>query len=270
MSTRTFVRFGVVALVASLAACADSNAPTATVSDAILTADAANDAGQSVAMDVAQMTASETDAGVPSTSAPAQAGSAGCTYSAGTGRFVCPTVTTQEGLSLDRSFAYFAGGAAQQAYDATATDSINFQWALAGSMSANGATAWVNATRSATVSGLAGTETQRSWSGTGARTDSAVFHGTDSRVRRTKVVASSAVSNVVFKLPRSTYPYPQSGSITHDVTISSAFDGAAGSTGRTATRHVVVTFDGTRTAQMTVGTTHCTVDLVTRVVSCGQ
>ena len=49
---------------------------------------------------------------------------------------------------------------------------------------------------------------------------------------------------VVFRLPRSTYPYPQSGTITHDITVSSVFDGASGSTTRTGTRHVVVTFDG--------------------------
>ena len=269
MRNSILTRLGVVTLLASLAACADSNAPAATVSEAMLTADAANAAGQAAAMDVVQMTAGELDAGVPSGVAASQPGNSACTWSAGTGRFVCPTVTTPEGLALDRSFAYFAGGAAQQSYDAAATDSINFQWALAGSMSANGRTAWVNATRSSTVSGLAGKETQRSWSGSGARTDSALVQS-DSRTRRTKVVASSVVNAVVFRLPRSTYPYPQSGTITHDVTLTSQFEGATGSNARTATRHVVVTFDGTRTAKMTVGTTSCTLDLVTRAVSCGQ
>lgn len=268
MSNRTLTRVGFVALLASLAACADSNAPTGTVSDSMLTADAATDAGQAAALDVAQMGASESDAGVPS-AVSAQSSAGSCTYSSSTGRFTCPTVTTPEGLTLNRSYAYFAGGAAQSSYDAAATDSINFQWTLGGTLAATGGTAWLNHARSLTVSGLAGTETQRTWNGLGTRTDSTLVTG-DKGTRKTKIVASSSVDHVVFRLPRSTYPYPQSGTITHDVAITSVLDGSSGSTSRSATRHVVVTFDGTRTASMVVGTTQCTLDLVTRAVSCAK
>lgn len=269
MRTRTLTRLGVAALLASIAACADSNAPSApraTISDAMLTRDAATDAGQTAALDIGQMTASEMNAGVPLGVA-AQAGTSSCTYSAATGRFSCPTVTTPEGLTLDRSYAFFAGGAARSSYDAVATDSINFQWTLRGTVSGTPGTRWVNHARSLTVSGLAGTETQRSWSGTGQRTDSALVTS-DSRTRKTKFVGSNTVNQVVFRLPRSTYPYPQSGTITHDLTVTSVFEGASGNTSRTATRHVVVTFDGTRTAKMLVGITQCTLDLVTHAVSC--
>ena len=268
MSNRTLTRVGIVALLASIAACADSNAPAGTVSDAMLTADAATDAGQAAALDVTQMGASEADAGVPSAVAP-QSSAGSCTYSSSTGRFTCPTVTTTEGLTLDRSYAYFAGGRTQPSYDAAATDSINFQWTLGGTLTGAAGTAWLDHERSLTVSGLAGTETQRSWSGLGTRTDSALVTG-DRGTRKTRIVASSSVDKVVFRLPRSTYPYPQSGTITHDVAITSTLDGGSGSTSRSATRHVVVTFDGTRTASMVVGTTQCTLDLVTRAVSCAK
>lgn len=265
MRTASLTRVGATALVALLAACADSTAPAGTVSDAMLTYDAASDAGSAASLDVSQMLGSESAAGLPS--ATAGASSTACTYSAATGRYTCPTTTTPEGLSLDRSYAYFGGGAAQSAYNATTTDSINFQIALAGTLTSATGTAWVNAARSQTVSGLGGSETQRTWNGTGSRTDSSTVTS-DGRTRRTKVQAHSVVSQVVFRLPRSTYPYPQSGTITHDATVTSYFQGAAGSTTRTADRHVVVTFDGTRTASLVVGTKHCTLDLPTRAVSC--
>ena len=264
-TTTSLTRVGALALVAVLAACADSTAPAGNVSDAMLTHDAATDAGAAAALDVSQMSASESAAGVPS--ATAGASSTACTYSATTGRFTCPTTTTAEGLTLDRSYAFFGGGAAQSAYDATATDSINFGWALSGALTGAAGTAWVNASRSMTVSGLAGTETQRTWNGTGSRTDSSTA-SSDGRTRRTKLQANSVVSQVVFKLPRSTYPYPQSGTITHDATVTAYFEGAKGSSSRTATRHAVVTFNGTRTASLVVGTTTCTLDLPTRAVSC--
>lgn len=265
MSPRTWMRVTSAALVAFAAACADSTSPDSRVSDTLMTRDVASDAGEAVSLDVAQMASGEADAGLPS--AVAASSSTTCTYSAATGRFACPTITTAEGLTLNRSYAYYGGGAAQSAYNATTTDSINFQWTLAGTLQQAGRTAWLDHARSLTVSGLAGAETQRSWNGSGARTDSSRAT-LDGRTRRSKIVATSTVNQVVFRLPRTTYPYPQSGSITHDVTVTSAFDGAAGSTSRTGTRHVVVTFDGTRTASVVVGTTTCTLDLPTRVVSC--
>jgi hypothetical protein len=94
-------------------------------------------------------------------------------------------------------------------------------------------------------------------------------HVTESSVaRRTKLQSIDVISNVVFNLPRSANPYPQSGSITNDITVSSTVDRASGQYTRTATRHVVVTFNGTSTAAMTIGTRSCTIDLATRAVAC--
>ena len=259
-----------LALAAGLAACADSTAPRNSVTDAQLTIDAANDAGDATALDLSLMIGSEAQAGLGLASAAPlgfSSQTASCTYSAGVGRFLCPTVTTPEGLSLERSYAVYAGGAAQSSYSASATDSINFQTFLTGSLVRDARSAWVNHTRTMTVSGLAGAETQRTWNGTGVRSDSA--HVTENSVaRRSKFQSIDAISNVVYKLPRSSNPYPQSGSITHDITVSATVDRAGGQNTRTATRHVVVTFNGTSTAAMTVGTRSCTVDLTTRSVTC--
>ena len=259
-----------LALAAGLAACADSTAPRNSVTDAQLTSDAAGDAGDATVLDLELMIGSEAQAGVALASAAplgfsSQAGD--CVYSAGVGRFLCPTLTTPEGLSLERSYAVYAGGTAQSSYSASATDSINFHTFLTGSLARDTRSAWINHTRTLTVSGLAGAETQRTWNGTGVRSDSA--HMTENSVaRRTKFQSVDAISNVVFNLPRSANPYPQSGSITHDITVSSTVDRAGGQNTRTATRHVVVTFNGTSTAAMTIGTRSCTVDLVTRSVTC--
>lgn len=259
-----------LALAAGLAACADSTAPGIRVTDDQLTADVAGDAADATVFDVAQMTGDEVQAGISPTG-PATGGysslTAACTYSSGAGRFLCPDITTPEGLTLARSFAYYASGSAQSSYSAAATDSINFQTLLTGAVTRGGRSAWLNHTRTMTVSGLAGAETQRTWNGTGVRSDS--VHLTDNGVtRRTKLHSVDAIANVVYQLPRSSNPYPLSGSITHDVQVSSTADRTSGQYTRTATRHVVVTFNGTSTASMTIGAKSCTLDLATRAVSC--
>ena len=265
-------RLMALALAAGLAACADSTAPGNGVTDAQLTLDAAGDAGDATVLDLSQMIGSEAQAGV----APASAASLGfssqtaaCTYSAGVGRFLCPAITTPEGLTLERSYAVYAGGAAQSSYSASATDSINFQTFLSGSLVRDVRSAWLNHARTMTVSGLAGAETQLIWNGTGVRSDSSRVTE-NSVARRSKFQSVDVISNVVFNLPRSANPYPQSGSITHDIAVTSTVDRPSGHYTRTANRHVVVTFNGTSTAAMTIGTRSCTVDLVTRNVACAQ
>lgn len=267
MMYRNSARMLFTALVAAAAACADSTAPGRQLTDVMLTRDAASDAADATAQDIGQMVGAEVLVGLPMASSPAGATPAGCTWSAATGRFTCPAITNPDGLTLERSFAFYAGGVAQQRYDATATDSVNFQAALSGTLSRDGRTAWINAARTMTVSGLAGAETQRSWSGTGTRTDSAHVV-TDGVARRTKIHSVDQISSVVYALPRSANPYPKSGTITHDITMSSVADDGTATRTRSATRHVVVTFNGTRFASVMVGSTACTLDLLTRAMSC--
>ena len=267
MMYRNSTRLLFTALVVGAAACADSTAPTSTLTDVMLTRDAGNDAAEATAQDIGEMIGSEALAGMPMGIAPQDATPAGCNWSAVASRFVCAPFTNADGLTLDRSFAYYAGGAAQQSYDAAATDSINFQNALKGTLTRAGRTAWINTSRNMTVSGLAGAETQRSWSGTGTRTDSA--HVTsDGVARRTRIHSVDQVAAVVFALPRSTNPWPKSGTITHDIAMTSEADNGTGTHSRSATRHVVVTFNGTQTASVTIGSNACTLDLATREMSC--
>jgi hypothetical protein len=52
------------------------------------------------------------------------------------------------------------------------------------------------------------------------------------------------------------------------VTVSATTPNGTAATNRSGTRHVVIAFNGTRTASVTIGTTACTLDLVTRALSC--
>lgn len=256
------------ALVAVVAACADSTAPTAALSDAVVTRDAANDAADATVQDIGEMLGGEALAGLPMASAPAQGiGGGGCSFSAAAGRFVCPTITNQDGLTLDRSYAVYAGGAVQSSYSATATDSINYETSLSGTLSRDGRTAWLNTMRTMTVSGLAGAETQRTWNGVGTRSDSAHIVN-DGVARRTRLHSIDRISSVVYALPHSANPFPLSGTITHDITLTTVADNGSGRKGRTSSRHVEVTFNGTQTASVLVGQTPCTLDLVSRKLTC--
>lgn len=267
MTHRNSARLLFTALVVGAAACADSTAPRAPLTDVMLSRDAGSDAADATVHDIGEMVGSEALVGMPRASAPEGATPAGCSWSPATSRFVCAPFTNPDGLTVERSFAFYAGGVARQSYDANATDSINFQAALKGTLSRTGRTAWISANRTMTVSGLAGAETQRSWSGTGTRDDSA--HVTsDGVARRTRFQSVDRVAAVVFAVPRSANPWPKSGTITHDITMTSVAEQAGGTSTRSATRHVVVTFNGTSTASVMVGTTACTLNLATRALSC--
>lgn len=267
MMSRNSTRLWIAAVVAGAAACADSTAPTRTLTDAALTRDAASDAATATSQDLGEMLGAEMLGGMPMATAPQGVQTTGCTFSAATGRFTCPTITNFDGLTLQRSYAIYAGGVAQSSYDAAATDSMNFQMALTGTLSGTDRTAWINTMRTMTVSGLAGAETQRTWNGMGTRSDSAHVLN-DGVARRTRMQSIDRISSVVYALPRSANPYPKSGTITHDITLTSTADNGTGTSTRTATRHVVVTFNGTQTASVMVGTTACTLDLVTRKLTC--
>ena len=184
-----------------------------------------------------------------------------CTYSAITGRFTCPALV-KNGLTLTRSAAFLdAGGTAMSKPDSL-TASANFQLAVSGVHSALTGADTISRSRNMTATGLLGKETQRTWNGTGSRSD-AGFRS-DSGVTRTYHTTDNVTfTNVLVKLPRLTNPWPISGTVVRQV----AGSGSATRNGTTRTftlsRIVTITFNGTRTVPMTVGTTEFTLDLLT-------
>lgn len=271
MMPRISTRSLLTAIVVVAAACADSTAPVAGVTEAMLTRDVANDAADATAHDLAEMTGIETLVGLPLASSPMSSTSpfGNCVWSVAAQMFNCPDITTPDGLTLSRVLGIYAGGTSQQAYDAQTTDSVIFGAWLKGTLTGTDRTAWLKHKRLMVVTGLAGAETQRTWRGEGSRDDSAHVNS-DNVTRTTRFASQDKFDNIVYKLPRTEFPFPQSGTITHDVTVSATTPNGTAATNRSGTRHVVIAFNGTRTASVTIGTTACTLDLVTRAMNCSH
>jgi hypothetical protein len=188
----------------------------------------------------------------------------GCTYSSTTGRFTCPPITSG-GLTLNRDYAFYdASNVAQSAYDANLTASANFHVSVAGIHLADAGADTVNRDRNLTVSGLAGAETSRTWNGVGTRDD----HGqrTFNDVQRNYHTTDNVtISNVVVNLPRSSNPWPISGTVTRNISGTASVQKAGVSKSFSVTRTVTITFNGTQDATVTVGNSTYTLDLSTGV-----
>lgn len=190
----------------------------------------------------------------------------GCTYSASTGRFTCPPITSG-GLTLNRDYAFFdANNQPQSAYDAAVTASANFHVSVSGIHTALTGADTVNRDRNFTVSGLAGAETSRTWNGTGTRNDHGERDGTDAK-RNYATNDQLTVTNVVVNLPRSSNPWPMSGTITRHITGTASVSRSGVTKSFSVDRTVTITFNGTQTVTMTVNGNNYTLDLSTGVAT---
>jgi hypothetical protein len=190
----------------------------------------------------------------------------GCTYSANTGRFTCPAITAG-GLTLNRDYAFFdANATAQSAYSASTTASANFHVSVTGTHVADNGQDVVNRDRNLTVSGLAGAETSRTWNGTGTRNDNG--YRTVNDVKRSYTVNDAVtIASVVVNLPRSSNPWPMSGTITRQISGTASVTKTGVSKSFSVTKTVTITFNGTQFATVTVGTNTYTLDLSTGVAT---
>lgn len=258
------------ALVA--AACSDSNSPDVSSSfDGTVTADLAPAAGEAVAADVDFFrAASATEAGASfalsadgsgSSALVAPSGganawiSSSCVYNSTTQYFDCPPLS-RGGRTHTVSYGVFnLAGASQTAYDPVTTASIRFivkdtgavQWTFNGSTFSDTS----SRNRDHTVSLLQGDpDTVRAWNGTGTTKIKASAQGQITRLYN--YVSNDTITNVRFRMPRLVNPYPLTGTIVNNFTITRTVSGTDTQT-RTTTRRVVVTFNGTATATMTIG-----------------
>ena len=190
----------------------------------------------------------------------------GCTYSASTGRFTCPAITAG-GLTLNRDYAFFdANQTAQSAYSASTTASANFHVSVTGTHVVDNGQDVVNRDRNLTVSGLAGAETSRTWNGTGTRNDNG--YRTVNDVKRSYTVNDAVtIASVVVNLPRSSNPWPMSGTITRQISGTASVTKTGVSKSFSVTKTVTITFNGTQFATVTVGTNTYTLDLSTGVAT---
>jgi hypothetical protein len=254
-------------LAALLAACGDSSVlvpRSATLSDAQISRDVAAASGSAVAGDVTDLLTGESAAGLTS-AAPAT-----CPYDAASRYHVCPA-TTSNGLTVARRFQFRdASGTPSQSFDPALTASVNFLRALDGSVSGTGGsdgatwTRGVHETSDRTVSGLAGTETQRVWNGTDTGADTTVYTG--SAATRTYAATVTQTSrDVVLSVPRVANSWPLSGTVTRVVTAR--LTTSASTAVRNVARTVTVTFNGTSVVPIEVNGLACKLDLATRSIS---
>lgn len=184
-----------------------------------------------------------------------------CTWDAAAGRWSCAPVTMRGGLTMTRSFAFYdANGVAQERPDRATTRSMNVQMAVAGTITLSDGALTVDRHNSTTVSGL----------GTASYTINGNETGTTKATRTTTLGTSTfdeaytnATKDLVVPAPPSR-GYPLSGTQSHTSTVTMT---AAGLPPQTHTTAVVVTFNGTGTAAISItfdGTTRqCTIDLAT-------
>ncbi len=268
-------------VVMTAAACSDatapgSSSPSASASfEASVTQDLAPSAGEDMATDYAFMSAADltglgasftsstagamiAGAGVSgSVNTPPSSGSAAwispsCTFNPATGRFNCPPLTrgTQ---TYTTSYALFdINGTTQSSYNKATTASINFIVADTGrtSFSANNNTFTDTTYRlhNRTVSTLLG-DTVHTWNGSGTGS----IHSTRTgQITKTYMLTSADTASAVrFRQPRDINPYPLGGTFVKNYTVVRTRQ-ASDTTSHTATRQVVVTFNGTVNVPMTI------------------
>jgi hypothetical protein len=262
--------------VGTVACSADVLSPP-TLDDAQVTADVAAASGDAIASQVSGFNDNVAAAGsftrvapsynlnVGSGTQPAFTGiSASCSYASG--RYSC-AATTENGLSVTRSFAFYnAQGQTVQNWDATVVESVNFQATADGTWSRD--LVWnasVHRTGDLTVSGLISKAPQRIWNGTGTGNDQISHIGLDG-IRSLTGTSSLTVTNVTMPGKDAASQIPLSGSIKLDVQYTAALQGAGGNASKEVNTSVTVTFDGTNTPALQLGTLHCLLHLDTHSV----
>jgi hypothetical protein len=178
-----------------------------------------------------------------------------CPYDASTGWHDCEPVTLLNGLTVDRQYAFYsASGAPMENFDADQTASIRAQRTVDGDIERStdhgSLTASVHHSRDFIVSGLQGDEQKRIWNGTGQSEISRDRVSDERGSRSYELSVDVAVVNV--EVPHSNNddkdPWPLSGTITKQVQGTVTVNGET----RSFERTVVITFDGTQFATVTV------------------
>jgi hypothetical protein len=273
-------------LLAGVVACSDSTAPGAASSfEKQVSADLAPTAGAEIATDYAFFAATSSTGAGGSFSANIPAGVSAsvspgvnpsiiswinpdCARSGPHHRFVCPRFPWF-GRSVDVDFTFYdATGAEQSAYDAETTDSITFSvsdtGALLFSFNQHSFADTSSHHRNVTLSNLLGDpDTLHIWNGTGSTNVHSVRTG---KVNKTYQASSNdTTTDVRIRMPRNENPYPLSGTIVRNYSVTRTREGTDTTT-RSTTRRVVVTFNGTALVPMLVGSETYTLNLDTRRV----
>lgn len=263
---KTLIRCGAVTCAVILGACSGDS--TGTQATPLLNADVATVIADNTGDDVDIMREPVFFVAMPIGVGPVLAPGTGdlspanCTYNAGTQRLECPVVTRAGTLTVTRSYAFWdANNVSQDHYDALLTAKANIQTHIAGERSGESWSGSIDRTRDMTATGLLGTETERTWNGTGTSNVTRSRHTDSGEERSYDISCTLTVVNVVVPVPHGDQHFPLSGTITHHCTIT--FEGGPRD-GQSVERTATVTFNGTTSATVTVGDRTFDIDLTTR------
>ena len=161
-----------------------------------------------------------------------------------------------------RTVTFFdADGNEQEAYDPLTTASIHLMLESTHEFSRDSWTATGTRSRDLWITGLEGEETSRTVNGTGSSTVTRSQHTDTDGSRTYDMSGTSVIEDVVHAVPRADDAWPLSGTITRNVTVN-VTNGPHGDV--TRSRTVVITFNGTNLATMTVDGESFEIDLSTR------
>jgi hypothetical protein len=269
-------------LALGAAACSTDLSGPPAMDDAQIDADIAVTSGDAVASEIAGFTDNVTAAGsftmvAPSFNVSVGSGSAQprfggisptCSYAAG--RYTC-AATTEQGMSVSRSFAFYdAQGAALQTFDSTKVESVNFQAQIDGNFQRDVFwSAGIHRTRNATVSGLISLKPQRKWNGVGSGADTVSHIGLDG-IRRLAGTSTETVTDVLMPGKDAASQVPLSGTIAVAVDYTASLQSATGVVTKEVKRSVLVTFNGTTSPSLQIGTLSCVLHLDTHSVDSCQ
>jgi hypothetical protein len=147
-------------------------------------------------------------------------------------------------LVRERTVTFLDGdGQEQSAYDPLTTASIHAVLVLEGQVQRQDFQATLERRRELWVTGLEGSESRRTFNGTGTESHSSTGVRDDDGLRTFEMTATSSIDDVVRGADLSTEPWPLSGTITRQVSV---VVGRGVNDAVTREHTVTVTFNGTR------------------------
>jgi hypothetical protein len=195
-----------------------------------------------------------------------------CTFSSTTGRVTCPDVTNRRSLTISRSFAFKDASGAAQSAPSSATNSINAQVKVTGTVTRDdddAVTSKVDHSSDRTVSGLAPGSTQRTVDGGSKGTEETTGKTEDGVSFTASRLVADTVKGLVIPLQEGHPTFPTAGTITRimQATITRGSDAPV-----TRSRMEVVTFSSTGATVVITknGTTtkHCTLTVPLGGLTC--
>jgi hypothetical protein len=172
-----------------------------------------------------------------------------------------PAPSASDTRSVTRTRTFFDEFNNEHDYDPLSTAWMTLTIDATHDFSRDSWTATGTRTRDLTITGLLNEETSRTVNGTGSSDVTRSRHTDEDGERSYDMSSTSVIENVVHPVPRTDDAWPLSGTITRNVTIK-VVNGPDGDV--TTSRTVVITFNGTNLATMTVGDETFDIDLSTR------